>query len=74
MTARAYLDQISISLSPSSVAVADQALRGFCEFLAQTHPGRHVLRGGGDDGEKLLRRRGCPDVFRTAAIRPKFRP
>ncbi len=38
LTARAYLDQISISLSPSSVTVADQALRMFCEFLATSHP------------------------------------
>ena len=37
-TARRYLEQISISLSPSSVAVADQALRMFCLFLADTHP------------------------------------
>ena len=37
-TARRYLEQISISLSTSSVAVADQALRMFCLFLADTHP------------------------------------
>jgi site-specific recombinase XerD len=37
-TARQYLDQISISLSPSSVVVADQTLRLFCDFLAETHP------------------------------------
>ncbi|MDQ3663887.1 MAG: site-specific integrase [Actinomycetota bacterium] len=38
-TARRYLDQISISLATSSVAVADQSLRMFCLFLADTHPG-----------------------------------
>jgi integrase/recombinase XerD len=37
-TARQYLDQISISLSPSSVVVADQTLRLFCQFLSETHP------------------------------------
>ncbi len=37
-TARRYLEQISVSLSPSSVTVADQALRMFCLFLADTHP------------------------------------
>ncbi len=37
-TGRRYLDQISISLSASSVRVADQALRGFCLFLAEQHP------------------------------------
>lgn len=38
-TARQYLDQISISLSPSSVVVADQTLRMFCLFLAEIRPG-----------------------------------
>jgi len=33
VTAGQYLDQISISLSASSVRVADQTLRLFCEFL-----------------------------------------
>ena len=37
-TGRRYLEQISISLSASSVVVADQALRGFCQFLAEQHP------------------------------------
>jgi site-specific recombinase XerD len=37
-TARRYLEQISVSLSTSSVAVADQALRMFCLFLAAEHP------------------------------------
>lgn len=37
-TARRYLEQISISLSTSSVGVADQALRMFCLFLAAEHP------------------------------------
>ena len=32
------MDQISISLSPSSVRVADQTLRWFCLFLADKHP------------------------------------
>ena len=38
LTAERYMDQISISLSPSSVRVADQTLRWFCLFLADTHP------------------------------------
>ena len=38
LTAGQYLDQISISLSPSSVRVADQTLRLFCEFLSEKHP------------------------------------
>ena len=38
ITAGQYLEQISISLSPSSVRVADQTLRWFCLFLADTHP------------------------------------
>ncbi|MEO6713209.1 MAG: tyrosine-type recombinase/integrase [Mycobacteriales bacterium] len=37
-TSRRYLEQISISLSASSVRVADQTLRGFCTFLADDHP------------------------------------
>ena len=37
-TARQYLDQIAISLSPASVVVADQTLRLFCQFLSETHP------------------------------------
>jgi site-specific recombinase XerD len=37
-TAQRYLEQISISLSPSSVRVADQTLRGLCTFLADEHP------------------------------------
>jgi len=37
-TARRYLEQISVSLSTSSVSVADQALRMFCLFLAEQHP------------------------------------
>ena len=38
ITAGQYLDQIAISLSPSSVRVADQTLRLFCEFLSEKHP------------------------------------
>jgi integrase/recombinase XerD len=38
VTARRYLDQISVSLSTSSVVVADKALRMFCLFLAEQHP------------------------------------
>jgi len=37
-TSRRYLEQISISLSASSVRVADQTLRGFCTSLASRHP------------------------------------
>ena len=37
-TARRYLQQISVSLSTSSVDVADKALRLFCLFLAEQHP------------------------------------
>jgi len=37
-TSRRYLEQISVSLSASSVRVADQTLRGFCTFLADEHP------------------------------------
>ena len=37
-TARRYLQQISVSLSASSVDVADKALRLFCLFLAGQHP------------------------------------
>jgi site-specific recombinase XerD len=37
-TAERYLEQISISLSASSVRVADQTLRTFCTFLAEQHP------------------------------------
>jgi site-specific recombinase XerD len=37
-TAARYLEQISISLSASSVRVADQTLRTFCNFLAEQHP------------------------------------
>ena len=37
-TSRRYLEQLSISLSASSVRVADQTLRGFCTFLTEQHP------------------------------------
>ncbi len=37
-TAERYLEQIFISLSASSVRVADQTLRSFCLFLAEQHP------------------------------------
>ncbi len=37
-TSRRYLEQISVSLSASSVRVAVQTLRGFCTFLADEHP------------------------------------
>jgi site-specific recombinase XerD len=37
-TSRRYLEQISISLSASSVRVADQTLRAFCTFLTDRHP------------------------------------
>ncbi|MDQ3464238.1 MAG: tyrosine-type recombinase/integrase, partial [Actinomycetota bacterium] len=37
-TSRRYLEQISISLSASSVRVADQTLRAFCTFLIDRHP------------------------------------
>jgi integrase len=37
-TATRYLEQIFISLSASSVRVADQTLRTFCLFLAEQHP------------------------------------
>ena len=37
-TAGRYLQQISLSLSPSSVRVYDQTLRGFCVFLSKEHP------------------------------------
>ena len=37
-TSRRYLEQLSISLSASSVRVADQTLRGFCTFLTEKHP------------------------------------
>ncbi|CAA9403981.1 MAG: hypothetical protein AVDCRST_MAG75-2318 [uncultured Propionibacteriaceae bacterium] len=38
VTARRYLAQIDVSLSPASVKVADQTLRMFCLFLAEQHP------------------------------------
>jgi integrase len=37
-TAGRYLQQISLSLSPSSIRVYDQTLRGFCLFLTKQHP------------------------------------
>jgi site-specific recombinase XerD len=37
-TAEGYLEQLSISLSASSVRVSDQTLRTFCSFLAGQHP------------------------------------
>jgi len=38
-TARAYLDQIALSLRASSVVVADAALRSFVTYLQHAHPG-----------------------------------
>jgi len=37
-TARRYLNQIAMSLRPSSVVVADGTLRLFCRYLNQAHP------------------------------------
>ena len=34
-----YLEQIALSLRPASVAVAELALRGFCSYLLEEHPG-----------------------------------
>lgn len=38
-TAGRYLDQIGLSLRPSSVVVANAALRLFCRYLVEAHPG-----------------------------------
>jgi len=37
-TAARYLDQISLSLRPASVIVADGSLRIFCRYLVECHP------------------------------------
>ena len=37
-TAARYLDQISLSLRPGSVVVADGSLRIFCRYLVEHHP------------------------------------
>ncbi|HZT81683.1 MAG TPA: hypothetical protein VFA26_15760, partial [Gemmataceae bacterium] len=38
-TAERYLEQIGLSLRPSSVVVANAALRLFCRYLIDAHPG-----------------------------------
>ena len=43
-TARAYLDQIALSLRASSVVVADAALRTFVGYLIEHHPGVESFR------------------------------
>ena len=37
-TSARYLDQISVSLRPGSVVVADAALRMFCSYVTEAHP------------------------------------
>jgi integrase len=46
-TAARYLDQISVSLRPASVIVADSALRVFCRYLVEHHPTTTSFAGVG---------------------------
>ncbi len=38
VTAQRYLEQVSLSLRPSSVVVTDASLRLFCRYLVEEHP------------------------------------